>query len=567
MRKVLPSMNALTRIKQTMIATLCKVFNLEEQSLVGIDIKLQLDKERSFGDLSCNAAMIVAKCLGKNPRLVAQELLDALQKSSIKNDIATISIAGPGFINITLTPAVWQRIALELALQKNDYFKLDHHEKKQSYLIEFVSANPTGPLHLGHGRGGIIGDVLARVLTFLNHRVHKEFYINDAGNQINMLGHSFKIRCLQALGHDETIPEGGYQGEYLISLAEECVNTYGEQVIKKPDSFFASYAKEHLLKQINIDLQAYGISFDTWFSEKEIHDNGSVAAAMTMLKHKGLAYEQDGALWFKATEFGDDKDRVMRKQTGELTYVAGDIAYHKNKFDRGFDHLIDIMGQDHHGYVKRLKATMQALGYNADRLDVILYQLVTIKHGDEAVRMSKRAGTFTTLHDIIDTVGPDVARFFYLNRKADAHLEFDLATALKQTDENPVFYIQYAYVRTGSILTKAAECAEFSLGDFADATFLQQVFTRMGNTEIDLLAKIISLYDVVRTIAHSYQTHMIAYYAWEFAKSFHAYYAQHRIVDVDDVATTELRLVMVFLVRHNLDLCLQLLGISRPEKM
>lgn len=561
-------MNALMHTKKTIIALLKVSLGIDDAALKDVDIKLNLNKARTFGDLSCNAAMVLSKILGKSPRVIAQQVEHALRVANDLNDfIEDVTIAGPGFINITLKPLVWQAIARELLEKKDAYFSHDETEQAERYLIEFVSANPTGPLHLGHGRGGIIGDVLARVLEFLGHNVAKEFYINDAGNQIGILGRSFQVRCLQALGMEENLPEGGYQGEYLSELAKVCVALYGKDLINKEELFFATYAKKHLLGNITNDLQTYGIVFDTWFSEKELHDNGAVDNALEMLQKNGLAYEHDGALWFRSTEFGDDKDRVIRKTTGEMTYIAGDIAYHKNKFDRGYDHLIDIMGQDHHGYVKRLKATMEALGYDAKKLDVILYQLVTIKHGDEAVRMSKRAGTFTTLKDIIETVGTDVARFFYLNRKADAHLEFDLSAALKKTDENPVFYIQYAYVRTGSIITKAKEIDACQRLLEKNETDIDTIFMRMSSAEYDLLAKMISLRDVLRTIAASYQTHMLAYYSWELASAFHTYYAQHRVVDPDNVETTKLRLVMVMLVRQTLDCCLRLLGISRPEKM
>lgn len=574
MRKVTPRMNALLDIKQGIITCLKNTFHLDDAVLASVDIKLNLDKDRAFGDLSCNAAMMLAKPLGKNPRVLAHEIEKALQDGSVpelKGKFVSVSIAGPGFINITLKHTVWHSCALGLFALGDDFFKLGDADQKRKYLIEFVSANPTGPLHLGHGRGGIIGDVLARVLKFLGHSVDKEFYINDAGNQIVMLGRSFKARCNQLLGQQDEIPEGGYQGQYIVELAELCVAEFGKDLLTKDDRFFETYAKDYLLTRIKNDLKDYGIEYDAWYSEKTLHENGSVAQALELLKQKDLAYEQDGALWFKSTEFGDDKDRVVRKQNGEMTYIAGDIAYHKDKFDRGYDRLIDILGQDHHGYVKRLKATMQALGYDAEKLDVILYQLVTIKNGDQAVRMSKRAGTFVTLNDIVQEVGVDVARFFYLNRKADAHLEFDLAVALKKTDENPVFYIQYAYVRIGSILAKAAEHAEFApiLEILAsdDHSRFEEIIARMSHAEIDLLAKLLSFHDILRIIAQGHQMHMLAYYSWELANRFHAYYAQNRVIDVDDIKTTELRLVMVYLVRQSLDLCLRLLGISRPEKM
>jgi arginyl-tRNA synthetase len=561
-------MNILATIKHEIIATIKKVFTLDDQRAANVFLVLQLDKEKSFGDLSCNAAMVLAKELGKNPRQLAQELVSAISSPLIKS----VEIAGPGFLNISLTHQAWSGIAHELFDEKNGYF-CDTQNKKLNYLIEFVSANPTGPLHLGHGRGGIIGDVLARVLMFLGNAVHKEFYINDAGNQIKLLGVSLKVRCKQALGYQEELPENGYAGDYLVDIAKTCIAEFGDTVWQKDDEFFSSYAKEDLLKLAQHDLKNYGIIFDQWFSEKTLHESGVVEQALDLLKDKGLAYESEGALWFKSTEFGDDKDRVVKKSTGELTYIAADIAYHKNKFDRKFDVLIDILGQDHHGYVKRLKATMQALGYNAESLDVILYQLVTIKENDVAVRMSKRAGTFTKLSDVVDAVGCDVARFFYLNRKADAHLEFDLAIAIKKTEENPVYYLQYAYVRTGSVLAKAEQEQELQ----AFVQKIKQTVSRgvlsdelrlnLDPEDINLLKKIVSLQDILHAIATSYQTHLLAYYSSELAHAFHSYYAKSRIIDLADLETSKKRLVMVVLLRQTMELCLDLLGLSKPEKM
>jgi len=596
-------MNSIAALKQTIIHETKNHFKLTDDQLMGIEIKINVDKDRSFGDMSCNAAMLLAKVVGKNPRQIAQELIDVLQEK-YSADIKKIEIAGPGFMNLTLTDTLWQKFVIELFTHKESCFKLDFkldkEQKKLRYLIEFVSANPTGPLHLGHGRGGIIGDILARVLKFLGHTVHTEFYINDAGNQIKLLGQSLQVRCKQELGIPEELPEDGYAGEYMIELAKECVTEFGsdsQDLLEKDDAFFTHYAKEHLLQIQKHDLKNYGIEFDQWFSEKTLHDDGRVVKALELLKEKDLAYEQDGALWFRSTQFGDDKDRVVRKSTGELTYIAADIAYHKDKFDRGYDILIDIWGHDHHGYVKRLKATMEALGFASNRLDVILYQLVTIKQNDVVVKMSKRAGVFTKLSDVIDEVGTDVARFFYLNRKAEAHLEFDLEAALKKTDENPVFYIQYAYVRTNSLLVKAAGTSIISAdtgisgeiravgvsGDSKteslahyveqlrngtlDTQKLQKILGHISGEEIEVLKKIASLNDILATIAASYQTHVLAHYAWELAHKFHHYYANNRIIDVSDVQKTQLRLLMVVLVREAFETCLKLLGLSTPEKM
>ncbi|MFA5074806.1 MAG: arginine--tRNA ligase, partial [Candidatus Babeliales bacterium] len=486
-----------------------------------------------------------------------------------------IQIAGPGFLNIFLHDQAYQEIVLELYGQSTEFFKINNQEnqEKLKYLIEFVSANPTGPMHLGHGRNGIIGDVLSRVLKFLGHDVTTEFYINDAGSQIVRLGESFKIRCQQELGENLQIPEGGYQGEYLIDLAKLCVEKYDKKILNKDNFFFQNYAKEYLLEILKRDLKNYGIVFDNWFSEKSLHEDGQVAESLRLMKEKDLVYDQDGALWFKSAEFGDDKDRVLRKADGEFTYIVGDIAYHKNKFDRGYDKIIDVLGQDHHGYVARLKSTMRALGYNADKLDIILYQLVNIKNQDQVVRMSKRAGNFTTLHEIIEAVGCDVARFFYLNRKAEAHLDFDLDVALKSTEENPVYYIQYAYVRINSIYQKAQQ--ERDLSDFVSKLInknikekeLESILKNIGELEFDLIKKIISFQDILKCIQDNYQTHMLAYYTFELAHVFHNYYAQRRVIDLVDIRLCQARLFMMFLLKNSFEMCLDLLGLNKPEKM
>ncbi len=568
-------MNIIATLRYEILKTIQKNYQLNHEQQQAIVIHLNLDPAKPFGDMSCNAAMVLAKMQGKNPRQLAQEIKDLLlndQESLFVKTIHDVEIAGPGFINITLHKDVWAKVAGELWDQKNSYFILPEYEKRHRYLVEFVSANPTGPLHLGTGRGGIIGDVLGNVLQFVGHTVLKEYYINDAGNQMKLLGKSVLVRCKQALGQQEELPEEGYAGEYIIELAAQCRAEYGDDVINKDESFFSEYAKNEMLKNIKTDLQSFGVQFDSWFSEKSLHEDGSIEQAIDVLRNKDLVYESEGALWFKSTAFGDEKDRVIRKQNGELTYIAADIAYHKNKFDRGYDILIDILGQDHHGYVKRLKGTMLALDY-AQAFDVILYQLVTIKENDVAIKMSKRAGTFTKLDDIVQTVGRDVARFFYLNRKADAHLEFDLATALKKTDENPVFYIQYAYVRTNSLLEKAAldeqlqKIVEQLRGGSLNQTHLETMMLLVQDPEIMVLRKIVSLSDTLLSVAKTYQTHVIAYYAWELALVFHNYYANNRIVDLANPELSAARLCLVQLVRQTLGIGLDLLGISKPEKM
>jgi arginyl-tRNA synthetase len=436
-------MNLLHDIHNSLQATIKALFPTSA-SAVELLLNTEAHKQQ-FGDLTSNCALLIAHEQALKPRDVAQKIQEHFQHEAI----GSFQIAGPGFINLSLSAQAYHLLAQELYQQGDLFFK---HEQAPtlSYCIEFVSANPTGPLHIGHGRGGIIGDVLSRILSFLGHRVTKEFYINDAGAQMLKLGASFKIRCQQAVGIEVQLPEDAYHGEYLVELAQECIKTYGAEVLKKPDEFFISYAKEELLARLKHTLSTYNISYDVWFSEKTLHDSGAIEKVIDQLKKKELLYDKDEALWFKSTAFGDDKDRVIKKQTGELTYVAADIAYLENKIERSHDHLIMVLGQDHHSYVQRLKGIMQALGYDPKRLDIILYQLVTIKEGGQALRLSKRAGRIITLDDVIELVGPDVARFFYLHKKADAHLDFDLELALKKTDENPVYYVQYAYQQSST---------------------------------------------------------------------------------------------------------------------
>jgi arginyl-tRNA synthetase len=529
------------------------------QKKIGHELSLNLDKPKNFGDLNCNAAMILAKEQKRPPREIAEELKTKFEKE-LKGEIEKIEIAGAGFINITLSKKTWHKILNELLSLKKDFYSLTKTEPKHKFLIECVSANPTGPLHLGHGRNGIIGDVLAKVCNFLGHKADKEYYINNAGNQMVILGQSLRARCQQQLGQAAKLPENGYQGEYLVEVAAECVKQYGGKVLEQEDSFFETYAEEHLLEQIKETLDDYRITFDRWFSEKILHKDGEIEKVLKILHDKDLLYEKDDALWFCSTKFGDDKDRVIKKNDGLYTYIAADIAYHKDKFDRGYDILIDILGQDHHSYVTRLKATMQALGYTNKKLDAILYQLVTIKQSGEQIRMSKRAGTFETLHDIIEKVGTDVARFFYLNRKADSHLEFDLDVALKRTEENPVYYIQYAYVRTNSIFEKASEHEQ--LKNWSE---IKEV--HLGNDDIDVIKKACALRSLLRTIASNYQTHLLSYYTLELARLFHTYYAKNKVIDLENIELSKSRLLIVSLVQQTINICLDLLGISKPKSM
>ncbi|TET36237.1 arginine--tRNA ligase [Candidatus Dependentiae bacterium] len=512
------------------------------------------DQKQQFGDISSNAAMLLSKELQRNPREIAQEIAQNFTDPAIEK----LEVAGPGFLNIFLTKKAFAQLAQELFEQKQTFFKPDA-TRDSKINIEFVSANPTGPLHFGHGRGGIIGDVLSNVLTFLGNEVTKEFYINDAGLQMQKLGQSLKIRYQQKAGMDSALPEDAYHGTYLIDLANRLFADHGKKLLDQPDEFFTTYASTKLLEHIQKTLQDYGIQFDEWFSEQTLHQ-GAIEQILAILKQKEHLHEKDGALWFTSTKFGDDKDRVVKKQDGTLTYAAADIAYMQDKINRGHNQLIYILGHDHHSYATRLHSMRKALGLEKNPLDVILYQLVSMKESGKTVRMSKRKGKIVTLQDVIDTVGPDVARFFYLNRKADAQLEFNVDLALTNTDENPVFYIQYAYVRTGSILQKAD--AEQPLQDIT-----AQDLEHLSQADNLLIKQVVLLKEMLETIEFNHQTHLLAYYTYELAQCFNRYYGKNKVINLQDVPLSRARLALTQIVRTTLSLCLDLLGISTPERM
>jgi len=549
-------MNIIESIKKEFNNFLKKTFSTDDQLIKKCNFDLNIDESKqAFGDINSNCAMILAKQLGCNPRQIADQIA-----TTFKNDyIAKTEVAGPGFLNLFLTEEAFKKITAEIFNKKNDFFKPSDLGNPRRFNIEFVSANPTGPLHFGHGRGGIIGDVLGNILKFIGHEVTKEYYINDAGSQMKKLGISFKIRCQQELGVDIQLPDDAYHGQYLVELAKETVKQFGKEILERPDKFFQDYAKEKMLSMIKHTLHEYGIFFDTWFSEKSLHETGAVDKAFSILDKQGCLFKKDGATWFKSTEFGDDKDRVVVKSTGELTYVASDIAYMENKAERGFTNLVMVLGHDHHSYAVRLEGLRQALGLSSS-LDIILYQLVKMKESGELVRMSKRAGKMITLADIIQEVGKDVARFFYLNRKADAQLEFDLDLAMKKTEENPVYYVQYAYVRTNSILKKA-NFEEFlsEISDY-DAKYI-------NSSEHFLIKKIVSLKQMLQNISENFHTHLLTYYVIELANAFHRYYSKNRVIDAEKPEQSRGRLLMIYELRNTFGLCLDLLGISKPEKM
>lgn len=550
-------MNTLTRLQEAFNEFIQNKFAISNELAKSCQLVLNTDPQRQiFGDLSTSAALIIGKNCGIKPLDIASECTKSFTHTLVKK----ITIAGPGFLNFCLTDEAFIQLAKELFEQRSAFFKPTIAQQKAKISLEFVSANPTGPLHFGHGRGGIIGDVLGNIFTFFGYSIVKEFYINDAGSQIDKLGLSLIVRCQQILGIETTMPDDAYHGEYIKDLAKQCIAEHGNNVLEQSEDFFKKYAQDHLLTHIKNTLHEYGIIFDTFFSETTLHTSNAINQIVEGLIQKQLIYEHEGALWLASTKFGDDKDRVVKKATGEWTYVAADIAYLKNKADRGFTHIIMVLGHDHHSYTTRLQAVRTALEVQA-KLDIILYQLVKIKDSGKEMRMSKRKGTMVYLEDIIQTAGKDVARFFYLHRKADAQLDFDIDLALKKTDENPVYYIQYAYVRITSIINHAIDLipSAFNVNENVDGYLTPD--------EHQLIKKIVSLKTVLESIVEHYQIHSLTYYLVELAQQFHAYYGNVKIINPDDIQKTKARLFLLVILKRTIGTCLDLLGISKPERM
>jgi arginyl-tRNA synthetase len=486
--------------------------------------------------------------------------------SSIKDKsvFEKIDVAGPGFINFTFSRGYVYSEISKLLLYGSGFLRTDTG-KGRKVQIEFVSANPTGPLHLGHGRGGATGEALANLLMAAGYRVEREYYINDAGKQVKLLGLSVFARYQQLFGVEYPFPEDGYRGGYIEDIANEITREHGKKYLQTSFSdvsdFFVDFSYKKILADIRKDLRDFGIVFDTWQSERELYEKGYVEEAIENLRINGFVYDKDGATWFKATAFGDDKDRVIIKQDGEYTYFASDIAYHRKKVEKKYDELIDIWGADHHGYIPRINAVIEALGYPEGRLKVLLVQMVTLLRGGKPVQMSKRAGEFVTLKEVIEEVGADITKFIFLTRRPDSHLEFDLEAAKAQSSENPVFYVQYAYARINSIFVRSAEKG-------IDAERLSDADMQMLSVpeELRLIKKLLMYPMVFEGAANACEPHRITFYLQELAGMFHAYYNKYRVIG-DDVPVTRARLALCEAIRIVLRDGLAILGISAPEKM
>jgi arginyl-tRNA synthetase len=525
-------------------------------------IEVELTKDPGHGDYASNVAMILASQARQNPRQIAKLLSEGIANPG--GILEKVEIAGPGFLNFFLREGCWATL-LSTVDREGDRYGTIAGGKGRRVQVEFVSANPTGPLHIGHARGAVVGDVMANILAAAGDEVFREYYINDAGNQMNNLGKSVLLRYAELLGRVSEFPEGCYRGDYIKDLAAVLVKKEGHRYLEMaPEEaipLLTAYAGGEILEGIKEDLRSFGVVFDLYFSERELYREEGVEKLLRSLQEKDFVYAEGDALWFRTTAFGDEKDRVVVRQNGDPTYFAADIAYHRNKFQRGFETVIDIWGADHHGYIPRMSAAVQALGHDKEALQVILVQLVNLLRDGKPVAMSTRSGEFVTLREVVDEVGKDAARYNFLMRRSDSHLDFDLEVAKRQSNENPVYYVQYAYARICSIIRMAAEkgVAVPAYGQ-TDPGLLRLP------EEIDLIKAITRFPEVLEGAARTLEPHRLTFYLNDLAGLFHSYYNKNKVIS-EDIALTGARLFLVKSVRTVLKNALNLLGVSTPEKM
>ena len=526
------------------------------------EVVVEKPKEEKFGDFSTSLAMGLSKSERRKPYEVAEILSRHLQSS--EEYIASVKIAGPGFLNLIMKPIFFLERLVKVAEQGDQYGSSNAGQGKK-VLLEFVSANPTGPLHVGHGRGAAVGDMLGRLLDKAGYDVSTEYYINDVGNQMNTLGRSTWARYLELQGKVNEFPADYYQGDYIKDIARDIKNKHGNEFLNKTEeqvlSFFREYALGSVLDGIKKDLSDFDVSFDRWFSEKNLYDQKLVDTSVNWLREEKHVYDKDGAVWLKSSKFNDEKDRVLIKQSGEKTYFCSDIAYHKNKIDRGFEWIVDLWGADHHGYVPRMKSALKAMGYDESVFKVMLIQFVSLKRGGEKVSMSTRSGEFETLAEVIKDVGLDATRFFFLMRSSDTHLDFDLELAKKESADNPVFYIQYAHARICSIFRKATENG-IKLLDSADI----DLSPLKNEEEFIMIKKILSFGETIEKSAELLEVHRIAFYLQDLVGNFHRYYSRNRIVS-DDHALSSARLFLMNCLRITIRNGLSVMGVSAPDRM
>ncbi len=525
------------------------------------EIILEIPREKAHGDYATNIAMQLTRIARRNPRQIAEAIVENFHKEAAS--ISKIEIAGPGFINFYMDNSYLTGVVGQVIQAGENYGRTEsgNHEKVQ---VEYVSANPTGDLHLGHARGAAFGDALCNVLAYAGYDVQREYYINDAGNQIVNLAKSIEARYFQALGKEVDMPEDGYYGQDIIEFGKELAEKDGAKYVEMDPQerfeHFKGWGRDRELEKIKVDLGEFRVQFDEWFSETSLYQNGAINEALEELRKRGYIYEQDGATWLRSTDFGDDKDRVLIKQDGTYTYLTPDIAYHENKYSRGFDRLINIWGADHHGYIPRMKAAMQCLGHRPEQLVVLINQMVSLYQGGEKVKMSKRTGKAVTMRDLMEEVGTDATRYFFAMRSQDAHLDFDMDLAISKSNENPVFYVQYAHARICSIFRKAEEngiALDLNAADFSGLT---------SEKETDLLKHLGAFPEEIGEAAAALAPHRVVRYVYDLATLLHSFYNAEQVI-TDNAGLTQARLALMKAVQITIQNSLRLIGVSAPERM
>ncbi|QJD02072.1 arginine--tRNA ligase [Bacillus subtilis] len=546
-------------LKEEIKAAVLKAGLAEESQIP--NVVLETPKDKTHGDYSTNMAMQLARVAKKAPRQIAEEIVAHFDKG--KASIEKLDIAGPGFINFYMNNQYLTKL-IPSVLEAGEAYGETNIGNGERVQVEFVSANPTGDLHLGHARGAAVGDSLCNVLSKAGYDVSREYYINDAGNQINNLALSVEVRYFEALGLEKPMPEDGYRGEDIIAIGKRLAEEYGDRFVNEEESerlaFFREYGLKYELDKLRKDLENFRVPFDVWYSETSLYQNGKIDTALEALREKGHVYEEDGATWFRSTTFGDDKDRVLIKKDGTYTYLLPDIAYHKDKLDRGFDKLINVWGADHHGYIPRMKAAIEALGYEKGTLEVEIIQLVHLYKNGEKMKMSKRTGKAVTMRDLVEEVGLDAVRYFFAMRSADTHMDFDLDLAVSTSNENPVYYAQYAHARICSMLRQGEEQGLKPAADL-DFSHIQ------SEKEYDLLKTIGGFPEAVAEAAEKRIPHRVTNYIYDLASALHSFYNAEKVIDPENEEKSRARLALMKATQITLNNALQLIGVSAPEKM
>ena len=553
-------MNAVEKVQQAIKIAFMEAIEKAELTAEPVEVRLESPKDKANGDYATNIAMQLTRLAKKPPRAIAEAIVENLDKDAA--NIQTVEIAGPGFINITIKKDYLQDVIKTVLEQKADYGRSTAGSGERIQ-VEFVSANPTGDLHLGHARGSSVGDSLCNVLDLAGYEVSREYYINDAGNQINNLALSIEARYFESLGQGDSMPEDGYRGQDIKDIADDLVKEHGDKFVSMTHEERFEAFRQHGLKvelaKLQQDLADFRVEFDVWYPESSLYKNGKIDDALAKLRANGHVYEEDGATWFRSTTFGDDKDRVLIKNDGTYTYLMPDVAYHEDKLQRGFDKLINVWGADHHGYIPRMKAAIEALGYDRDTLEVSIIQMVQLYKDGEKMKMNKRTGKAVTMRELVELVGLDAVRYFFAMRSGDSHMDFDLDLAVSQSNENPVYYSQYAHARISSILRQAEE-----QGLTASADHLNLL---TAEKEIDVLKKIGDFPQVIADAAKLRAPHRITTYIHELASHFHSFYNANKVLDASNPELTGARLALITAVKTTLANALKTVGVAAPEKM